>query len=230
MSSEEEKIQEIWRPIQGFVDYFASNLGRIKSLKNWRGTSERIITQCERQCGNYIRKTVYINYQTKKVHQLVYEAFHGPISQFTFYKCIDHIDRDCQFNHASNLRWVTQQLNCLNRKVKGFEKIRKKNGAIFYRSRVIVEGDAISQFCRTRDEAIRETHRVQCESFDRIYKRHVDDHARISTAGEVNLRAPHHFLWTDRTLETPEGFELGHSGDGRHSENRCPKFTVYNLS
>ena len=143
---------------------------------------------------------------------------------------IDHIDRDCQFNRASNLRWVTQQLNCLNRKVKGFEKIRKKNGAIFYRSRVIVEGNAISKFCRTRDDAIRETHRVQCESFDRLYKRHVGDHATITTAGEVNLRAPHHFLWTDRTLETPEGFELDHSGDGRHRQNRCPKFTVYNLS
>ena len=140
---------------------------------------------------------------------------------------IDHIDRDSQMNHASNLRWVTQQLNCFNRKVKGYEKIVKKNGAVFYRSRVIVEGNAISKFCRTADDAIRETDRVQRESFDRIYKQHVDGY---NANGAVNSRAPHHFLWTDREkLETPEGFEFDMPGVREYCETRSAKFTIHDI-
>ena len=146
----------------------------------------------------------------------------------TTFDVIDHIDRDSQNNHASNLRWVNQHLNCLNRKVKGFEKIRKQNGAIFYRSRVIVEGNAISKFCRSREEAIRETNRVQCESFDQLYQRYVEEKT-ITTIGE-STRSAHHLLWTDPRLETPEGVEYNNTRDGGHCADRYPQFTFYDTS
>lgn len=144
---------------------------------------------------------------------------------------IDHIDRDCQHNHARNLRWVTQQLNCLNRKVKGYEKIVKKHGAVFYRSRVVVEGNKINKFCRSKEEAMRETHRVQCESFDRLYKQHEERcKEHDGENGEVNNRAAHHFLWTDIRLDTPEGAVSDVPGVCRYREGRCAKFAVYDQS
>jgi len=56
---------------------------------------------------------------------------------------------------ASNLRWITQQLNSLNREIpKGWEKVVKKNGAVFYRSVISINKKRHVTFCRNKEEAI----------------------------------------------------------------------------
>ena len=143
------------------------------------------------------------------------------------FNTVDHIDHDTQNNAASNLRWVTVQLNCIHRKTKGFEKIVKRNGAVFYRSRSCIGGLTSTQYYRSSDEAIRGTKAARDDNFARIYKVHLDERAQQPNS-EVNQRAPHHVLWTDIPLETPEGFEPTDTGVGRYRESRCPKFTFHN--
>ena len=135
---------------------------------------------------------------------------------------VDHIDRDCQNNDASNLRWVTYQLNNLNKKVKGWEKIVKKNGAVFYRSRVRIGGKPHHcTYCRTKEDAIETTKRRQREFFDSIYQRHLND---FESAGAVNERLAHHVLWSDEPVETPEGFTRGDTELQRYTEGRHAQF------
>jgi hypothetical protein len=52
----------------------------------------------------------------KKIHQLVASRF---LPAPTEEKCeIDHIDRNPNNNHASNLRWVSRSVNMINRALK----------------------------------------------------------------------------------------------------------------
>ena len=140
------------------------------------------------------------------------------------FNILDHMDRDCQNNDASNLRWLTQQLNSLNRVIpKGWEKVVKKNGAVFYRSSITISGKRHVTYCRTKGEAIEVSKQRQKEFFASIYKQHVDDFAK---SGVVNERLTHHVCWTDPRVETPEGFTAGNSQLRRSTEGRRPKFIV----
>ena len=73
------------------------------------------------------------------------------------FNTVDHIDHDTQNNDATNLRWCTVQLNSIHRKTKGFHKIVKKNGAVFYRSRSRIGGGCSTQYYRTKEAAVRGT-------------------------------------------------------------------------
>ena len=145
------------------------------------------------------------------------------------FNTVDHIDHDTQNNKAENLRWVTVQLNCIHRKTKGFEKIVKKNGAVFYRSRTCIGGKNTSKYYRTRDAAICGVKSTRDDNFARIYKTHLDEGSRKKTDLPVYRRASHHVLWTDTILETPEGFKSPDTRTRGGSPDRAPKFTVYNL-
>jgi hypothetical protein len=139
------------------------------------------------------------------------------------FNVIDHVDRDCQNNDAaSNLRWITQQLNSLNREIpKGWEKVVKKNGAVFYRSVISINKKRHVTFCRNKEEAIDCSKRRQKEFFASIYQKHVDDFKEL---GVVNERLAHHVCWTDRPVETPEGFTPGGPSVFRSNEGRQPQF------
>ena len=143
------------------------------------------------------------------------------------FNTVDHMDHDTQNNDASNLRWCTIQLNAIHRKTKGFHKIVKKNGAVFYRSRSRIGGDSTSQYYRTKEAAVRGTRQTRDDNFTRIYQTHVDDWAADNADRPINQRATHHVLWTDRFLETPEGFESSDTGTGRYSEGRRAQFAVH---
>ncbi|UOR05853.1 HNH endonuclease [Hymenobacter aerilatus] len=53
--------------------------------------------------------------KSQKAHRLVAKTH---IPNFNNYPQIDHIDRDRQNNHVSNLRWCTNQMNHMNRSAK----------------------------------------------------------------------------------------------------------------
>ena len=61
----------------------------------------------------------------------------------------------------------------------------------------------------------------------RIYQTHLDAWTTNNPDFPVNRRAPHHVLWTDQHMETPEGFEPDDTGTRGYSKNRCPKFTIH---
>lgn len=57
--------------------------------------------------------TVCINYQSYRVHRVIYKWYHG---KFDESKQIDHIDRNTSNNRIDNLRLVTTRFNSRNRK------------------------------------------------------------------------------------------------------------------
>ena len=111
--SSEEKYDEVWKVIIEYPDYFASNLGRIKSTKF---NKEKILKPFLNR-GGYYNVSIYRNgiRIAKRVHKLVFEAFNGSLSQFTFFDCVDHIDRNKLNNKLSNLRRSNAKLNNTNR-------------------------------------------------------------------------------------------------------------------
>ena len=195
------------------------------------------------KCGQWLYNSVRKNflkkyYRVKKykylkccsanwyLHRLVGLAWvHNPCPEV--FKTVDHIDHDTQNNSAFNLRWCSVQLNCIHRQTKNCEKIVKKNGAVFYRSRSRVGGKVTSEYYRTRVLAVCGAKKTRDDNFARIYKAHIDARSTAQRDFAVNQRAPHHVLWTDIQLETPEGFEPDDTRVCGYSASRGPKFTVH---
>lgn len=101
-------MEEIWKPIPGFIDYEASNLGRIRSLK--RRKPKILIPFYNR--GGYLQVGLHQCGRTnlKLVHRLVLWAHEGhPKGR----EC-DHINRVRDDNRLENLRWVTRRENLRN--------------------------------------------------------------------------------------------------------------------
>ena len=160
------------------------------------------------------------------LHRLVALAWvFNPLPEL--FNTVDHMDHDTQNNFANNLRWCTVQLNAINRQTRNVEKIVKRNGAVFYRSRSRVGGKSTTKFYRTWDDAVCGAKKTRDDNFSRIYQTHIDARTADHTDIPVNQRAPHHVLWTDIQLETPEGFESDDTGVRGYSANRGPKFTFH---
>lgn len=108
-----ELTDEEWRDIPNIPGYQASNLGRIKCLKN------NEITNGTKTNKGYLNKS--IKGKIYQVHRLVLFAFKGlPTDD----KVCDHINRNSLDNRIENLRWVTQQENTFNRKIWGKSKLK----------------------------------------------------------------------------------------------------------
>jgi len=111
-------MEEIWKSIPGFNDYYASNLGRIKSLRSGK---EKIIGSQHLKKNGYIRSIVSLNGVTYTV---------GRIILMTFYRFpnnneeCDHIDRNSTNNRIENLRWVSRSENLLNRRNYGNSNLK----------------------------------------------------------------------------------------------------------
>jgi hypothetical protein len=97
--------------------------------------------------GGYLH--LNIHGKSKKVHRMIAERFlPAPTAEGLE---IDHIDRDRFNNHASNLRWVTRQVNAQNR---GICKINTSGHKCIYKTpsntfKVHIMSNKTSLYCKT---------------------------------------------------------------------------------
>jgi hypothetical protein len=108
------EVEENWKPISDYPDYFISDLGRVKSYKQ---SKEKLLASSESEDGYYRvglckdgKVTLFA------IHKLVATMF-LPIEEGKTF--IDHKDRNVKNNHLSNLRFVNLCEQNQNRGSKG---------------------------------------------------------------------------------------------------------------
>ena len=197
-------------------------LGHELEFRRAHGT-EFLVTSCGRFVINayYDHKITYLTQpETEKkwhylridgnsVHVLVAKAWVFNPNPDLFKVC-DHIDRDVFNNSATNLRWITQQLNTLNRDRTYARKIKhkRKSGkwSIYWRSCVTVDDVEINQNFSSRAAAEENTLQVINEAFNRIHE---------EGAQRANpTRADHLFYWRDDTPARAIVADPGTGGTG----------------
>jgi hypothetical protein len=127
--------QEIWRAVDGFMNFEVSNHGRVRNVKN----------------GRMIKQTLYIHNKTgykqylchlsklvdgrrfdkrAQLSRLVALAFCANPNDETV---VDHLDNNSLNNHYTNLRWCTSQQNQWNT-TKQRNKTSVYKGVYFHQS------------------------------------------------------------------------------------------------
>lgn len=105
---------KMWKDIAGFEGRYQINEdGNIKNATNGRILTSALDPDGYKQIG--IRKLGERKKYWFKIHRLVALAFLEVPDNYASLQ-IDHIDRDKTNNNYMNLRWVTNQENCNNRK------------------------------------------------------------------------------------------------------------------
>lgn len=100
-------MEEVYVPVRDFAKYEVSCWGNVRNVKTGR------ILKFGPDRTGYHQVKLYKpdTKQNTKVHRLVAMHF---VANPDGKPCVDHIDGDILNNHVSNLRWVTQQENCMN--------------------------------------------------------------------------------------------------------------------
>lgn len=108
-------FRETWKPIPGFTEYEASDMGHVR-----RARDRKILGQHFSR-GYY---TVKLGRPRIRTSRAVCAAFHGPPPTPDHYAL--HGNGDRQDNRAFNLRWGTQKENCSD---------KYRHGTILYGAR-----------------------------------------------------------------------------------------------
>lgn len=119
-------MSEEWRKIKNYEDYYISDKGRVKSIKN---NKERLLSLNTKDSYGYIRVCLCKNGIPKyfNVHRLVAEAFieKPDINERIV---VNHIDKNILNNDVNNLEWCTYSYNAnhsIEEIIKGHTKERK---------------------------------------------------------------------------------------------------------
>jgi hypothetical protein len=115
---------EVTRQHPTFTDYYIDTEGNAWKFSTKRGSWIKIKVQSSKSGYNiislYIGKKRYLNLH----HRIVAEAWIGPRPDGME---VDHIDRNTENNHPSNLRYLTKQDNLKRRRKWKWSK-KKNNG------------------------------------------------------------------------------------------------------
>ena len=104
-------MKEEWRDIKGYEGkYQISNLGRVKSLRNTRGSYREKILRFKLEVSGYFKVSLCKNNKIKSfyIHRLVAEAF---IPNLNGYSQVNHKDENKTNNCVDNLEWCTAKYN-----------------------------------------------------------------------------------------------------------------------
>jgi len=114
-------MEEIWKPIKGYLGYEVSNFGNIRSYRK-RGSSNEMNKEPHKVRGGKAgRNCSYLNFYASNengvssllVHRCVANAF---IENEHNKPQVNHKDKNGHNNHVSNLEWVTSSENLLHAK------------------------------------------------------------------------------------------------------------------
>ena len=167
MSDEElyEVWWEVWRQVKGWPGYEVSSYGRVRSPR-------KILKQGKNQMSGY--KQVWLMMEKKcgfSVHALVANAFVLNPREDIFDE-VDHIDGNHTNNVHTNLRWVNNVLNQLNRTMaRGWMYFQSDNRKKPYQ--VQFRHKHVGYFA-TAEEAHARYKQIQAETFAYLYNKLVD--------------------------------------------------------
>jgi hypothetical protein len=91
-----------WRPIEGFLLYWVSSDGRVRTFNTRKGILKPAVH------NGYLRVALCpdgVNSQTKKVHRLVAQAFLRPVPGMDE---VNHKDGNKANNNHTNLEWTNR--------------------------------------------------------------------------------------------------------------------------
>jgi len=107
-----DKMEEVWKDIEGFPGYQASNLGNVRGFRDYHGNitnTPRVLKASVNKDG-YLELTLYTSDHkkvTKRVHKLIAETFLGKHPGLV----VNHINGIKTDNQLSNLEIVTAKQN-----------------------------------------------------------------------------------------------------------------------
>jgi hypothetical protein len=102
-----ERNVEMWKPIEGYINYMVSSFGRVKNTKTGKVRKSSI------KKNGHCDVMLPVNGKLKhfQVHRLVATAF---IDNPENKPLVDHINNDGKDNNIWNLRWCTRSENNQN--------------------------------------------------------------------------------------------------------------------